>query len=410
MLTRADRPSGARFVPLETVREFGLDQLRDRGELPAAQAAMVEWALALAAEVAAGIHTDDEPFWDDLVRRELPNLRAVRRLLIDQGRLADLVALLRGLTDWAVYRDVSEVWRWQLDLRDRTRDAPAQVRLPALVMAAVASWVSGRLDLAREPAQEVYDQAPTGWLGAQALGMLATVALFAGEFEEAARWWLERAVIDQPPGNRTHGLAYAGLALGYAGQFERARRLAAEAVTEAERLGSPGAIARACYVRGEIEHAARSGQADAWLERAVAAAEAAGASFFAGVATVTLASSQARAGDPATAADLYRRLVAQWLRTGTWTQLWTALRNAAELLLARDDPTVVEIWAGAHADPQAATLGTDAAAREARLRAEVVGRLGAARVEELEARAAGAPRSRIAEDAARALSRLATRA
>jgi predicted ATPase len=410
MLTRTDRPSGARFLPLETVREFGLDQLRDRCELPAAQAAMVGWALAFAAEVGAGVHTADEPFWDDLVRRELPNLRAVRRRLVDEGRLADLVALLRGLTDWAVYRDVSEVWRWQLDLRDRTRDAPAAVRLPALVMAAVASWVSGRLDLAREPAQEVYDQAPTGWLGAQALGMLATVALFAGEFEQAARYWLERAEIDEPPGNRPHGLAYAGLSLGYAGQLERARRLAAEAVTEAERLGSPGAIARACYVRGEIEHAAGSGEADGWLERAVRTAEGAGSSFFAGVAMVTLASSRARAGDPATAADLYRRLIAQWLRTGTWTQLWTALRNAAELLLVQDDPTAVAIWAGAHADPQAATLSADAAAGETRLRAEVVGRLSAARVEELEARAVATARSRIAEDAARALSRLATRA
>jgi predicted ATPase/DNA-binding winged helix-turn-helix (wHTH) protein len=405
ILTRSERPSGARFVPLETVRAFGLDQLHARGELAAAQEAMAGWALRFVADVDAGVHTADEPFWDDLVHHELPNLRAVRRYLADHRRLAELVALLRGLTNWAAYRDASEIWRWQLDLLDQARSAPAEIRLPALVMVAAASWRDGQLDLARQLAQEAHDQAPTGWVGAQALDTLATVALFAGRFEEATRLWLERAAIESSPGYRPRSDALAALSLGYAGDLERARRLAADATAEAERLGSPTAMAWAYYVRGEVEHATRSGQADAWLESAVRTAGDAGVSFIAGVAMVTLASRRAHAGDVATAADLYRRLIAQWLRTGAWTQLWTTLRNAADLLLGHDDETAVRIWAAAHADPQAAALGGDAAVRETRHRAEVVERLGHAPVRDLEAQAAGTPRAWIAEDAARALSR-----
>jgi hypothetical protein len=237
-LTRTDRPSGARFLPLETVRAFGYDELRARGETPAAQEAMVGWALDLVREVEAGIHAAREPFWDDLVRQELPNIRAVRRYLADHSRLADLVTLLRGLSDWAEFRDVSEVWRWQLDLLEQARDAGAEIRLPALAMSAAASWLSGRLDRAGPAAQEVYHDCPTGWLGAQALNMLASVELFAGRFEGAARFWQERAAIEVSPHLRPHSLALAALALGYAGRLEPARLLAAEALADADRLGS----------------------------------------------------------------------------------------------------------------------------------------------------------------------------
>jgi predicted ATPase/DNA-binding winged helix-turn-helix (wHTH) protein len=407
MLTRTDRPSGARFVPLETVREFGLDELRARGELAAAQEAMVGWALRLASDVDTGVHTADEAYWDDLVRRELPNLRAVRRHLADRGRRPELVALLRGLTYWAAYRDVSEIWRWQLDLLDQLEPEPAEIRAAALAMAAIASWRSGRLDLTQRLTQEAYDAAPTGWTAAQALNMRATVALFAGRYEEATRLWLGRSALEGVPEFRSRNHALAALSLGYAGALGRARPLAAGAVAEAERLGSPTAMAWAYYVRGEVEHAAGSGEADGWLERAVRTADNGGASFIAGVATVTLASSRARAGDLATAADLYRRVIGQWLRTGTWTQLWTTLRNAAELLLGHDDETAVRIWAAAHADPQAAALGEAAAAQASAHRAEVVTRLGPARVREIEEAVAATPRARIAEDAAAALSRLA---
>jgi predicted ATPase/DNA-binding winged helix-turn-helix (wHTH) protein len=406
MLTRSDSPSGARFVPLETVRAFGLDQLRARGEDHHAHQAMVAWALDFAAEVDAGIHTPDEPFWDDLTRRELANLRTVRRYLADHHRLAELVALLRGLSDWAEFRDASEVWRWQRELLDQSREAPDELRLPALAMAALASWLSGRLDLARQPAREVYERPSTGWPRAQALNMLGNVELFAGRFEAAARYWRECAEVEGCPQFRPHSRALAALSLGYAGQLDRARRLATEARADAAQLGAPTAVARAYYVSGEIEHAAGSGRAYDWLERAVHTAEQAGANFIAGIATVTLASGRARDGDVASAAGLYRQLVERWLRTGTWTQLWTTLRNAADLLLGHDDECAVRIWAAADADPQAAALGADAAARAARLRAEVVERLGPVRVQQLEAEGRSTPRARVAEDAGHALAAL----
>src|SRR5690606_13627054 len=268
-------------------------------------------------------------------------------------------------------------------------------------------WLSGRLDLAGPTARELYaDPAATGWVRVHALNMLASDALFAGRYQEAAQRWLECLEVDDSPWLRPRSLCLAALSLGYAGTLDRARQLATEARAEAANLGAPTAIAYADYVSGEIEHVARSERADDFLVRAVRTAEAAGAHFVAGIAMVTLASRRASAGQVAAAAGRYRTLVERWLRTGTWTQLWTTLRNAADLLVGREDATAVRIWAAAHADPQAATLDQQAAAAATRRREEVVARLGLARVRRLEAHAVITLRARIAEEAYSALGRL----
>jgi hypothetical protein len=125
------------------------------------------------------------------------------------------------------------------------------------------------------------------------------------------------------------------------------------------------------------------------------------------VAGVTLASSRAAAGDRVGAAEIYRDLIGRWLRTGTWTQQWTTLRNAAELLVGIEDATVVQIWAAAHADPVAAALDPAATNRERELHATLVDRLGAPAVEELEEEARNLDRAVLAERVAARLATLA---
>ena len=51
-----------------------------------------------------------------------------------------------------------------------------------------------------------------------------------------------------------------------------------------------------------------------------------------GVAGTSNASIEARLGDPAAAAEEYRRLIAHWRRAGVWSTQWTMLRSVAGLL------------------------------------------------------------------------------
>ena len=124
--------------------------------------------------------------------------------------------------------------------------------------------------------------------------------------------------------------------------------------------------------------------------------------------SVTLASSRAAAGDRVGAARIYRDLIRRWLRTGTWTQQWTTLRNAAELLIGVDDATVVQIWAAAHADPVAAALDEPPPTASVELHATLVDRLGAAAVADLEAAGRTIDRAILANRAAASLAQLAS--
>ncbi len=409
MLTRTTTPSGVRFTQLETVRTFGVDELTQRGEWDAAQDLLIDWALQLTDAAYHAVHTVEEPVWDDRVRREMPNLRAARRHLVDRGRRSELAQLLRGVDEWARSRDVFEVWDWEAELLDSTNPADAELREAALAVTVVSSFLRGRLDLAAQYVDELLAGAPTGWPLAQALQMAANVSLFEDRPKEAMQHWLRRREIPECPELRAESTAWAANAAAYLRDVPLARELAAQARAEAEATGSPTDRARAAYATGEVEYFAGSGTERPWLEECMELATLAGSRFVGGVAGVTLATSLAAAGDVAGAARLYDDLIGRWLRTGTWTQQWTTLRNAVELLVGVDDELVVQIWAAAHADPVASALDDTAAARETGLRAAVVERMGPAAVTALEQSGRGAERADLAHRAAAALRRLAER-
>ena len=75
---------------LETVREFGLDQLTASGETEAARDAHARWFLS---QIALGAHqqrTTPER-WRTLVQQDRDNLRAAQDWLCEQGQTAQAV-------------------------------------------------------------------------------------------------------------------------------------------------------------------------------------------------------------------------------------------------------------------------------------------------------------------------------
>ncbi len=407
MLVRRQTPSGVRFSQLETVRTFGADELAQLGELESAHELLVAWALQLSRATHFAIHTPDEPVWDDRIRQEMPNLRAARRYLVDRHRHLEVAELLRGVDEWAQWRDVSEIWAWEAELLDSVDLTDPNLRQAALSVAVVSSFLRGRRDLAARYVDELMAESPTGWPLAQALHMAANASLFEGRPRDAMNFWLRRRELPDCQEHRAESTAWAANAAGYLGDFVRARELAVAAREEAHACGSPTDQARAAYATGEIEYFAGSGRERQWLESAIALAKTAGSRFIGGVAAVTLASSHAAGGDRVGAARIYHDLIGRWLRTGTWTQQWTTLRNAAELLVGVADETVIQIWAAAHADPIAAALDDTTEERERRLRATLVDRMGKQAVARLEAAARDADRVELANQTAAHLAKLA---
>ena len=368
LVTRERAGSGTRYAQLETLRTFGQEELERRGERAEADELLVAAALEISGRVARGLETPEEARWAAMAREEFANIRAARRHLVDHGRLGEVLELLRHLADWARMRDSNEYWAWADDLLDRLPEADAR-RPAALAVHAQSCWRRGEIAQAIADAAEALADPGEDWVEEHALDEQASARMFTGELDQAVAAWDRSAAI------RPHffALGSAVLATTYAGRLDEARRR----VVEARRLAPPSVSGEAwlSYAEGEVGHAAGSPD-PAPLERAIAAAESVDASFIRGVAMVTLASIHAERGDRRSAAARYEELVRHWLRTGSWTQQWTTLRNVAVLIEEEHPGTALDILDGAAADPFSSSAVVGPAAEEAeQLRRRLVARV-----------------------------------
>jgi non-specific serine/threonine protein kinase len=95
----ADEP---RYRMLETIREFGLEQLQARGEDGAARDAHAAWCLALAETAVPYYDGPDLVAWKDRVEADLPNCHAALAWASGRGDAATLLRLTGTL--WRVWR------------------------------------------------------------------------------------------------------------------------------------------------------------------------------------------------------------------------------------------------------------------------------------------------------------------
>jgi predicted ATPase/DNA-binding SARP family transcriptional activator len=383
MVVRVDTACGSRYLQLETMRTFGVDRLDHEGEREAAEALMAAWCLQLVARQHAELLSVVEPYWNQRIRHELPNIRAVRAYLCKHARLGDLVALATDLDEWARVRDVGEIWVWSEELLALTASADPRLRARVLAIAAQGAFRRHGFSEARRLAQQALDGEPDRWTEPRALTNLGAAYLFAGDFDDAVRTFMRRVAVD----GDVSDWSAAAFTRAYAGDIDGARATAHDALSAARASGSPSAIASAEYALGEIEAVAGSGHHAVHLEAAIEFGTLAGTTHIAGVAQVTLTAISARQGAVETACNGYLDLIEHWLKSGTWIQMWTTLRNVADLLIESDPETALTIWDSAAGDRYAPGLAADAAEDLARCHAEVVDTLGRNRAAAISAEA-----------------------
>ena len=154
-----------RYLLLETVRLYALEQLDAAAERPAVQAAHARWALALARR------EGDRPTLD----REAANLRAAHGVLPPAEELHYVVALLPF---WLRRIDLEEAHR---RLSDALAAAPerTELRVETLMAASAIDYRAGTLACGEEHAQEAHaitaelGLVRTQWRAIQRLGELA---------------------------------------------------------------------------------------------------------------------------------------------------------------------------------------------------------------------------------------------
>ncbi len=336
-LVVVERGSGeVRYRLLDSLRAYGLAQLRRKGELDLTQGAHARYHVALAGSLGAAVTGADEQAALADLAAVLDDVRVAQEWLLERADTGPALQLAAALHDDLVFRPRSEVFAWAeraLQLPDATTDPGA-----ASVLATVARGAMNRGDLARARAcaEQALAASGDGRATLWAQYVLTTVALYEGRLEDALALADRRAELADTLGYAYHrSLAAVSRSLAelYRGDPQAAIASAKRARVAAKVSGSRTAQAWALYSHGEACLETAPDQAAELLEQAIVAAGEVDRRFIVGVALVSLASLTGRRGDTRRALSLFRDTVAHWRSLGAYTQQLTTLRNLVELLV-----------------------------------------------------------------------------
>jgi tetratricopeptide (TPR) repeat protein len=314
------------------------------GEVHAVSAGHARWAVDVAERAAVGLRGGEEPRWAGLIRTHLDDCRLAHAWLTGHDPTG-AVRLAAALRTYALWRGASEVLRWAETAAAAASATPSAHLSEALLAAATGGWQRGDA-MAADACARAAVAAGAGLYRRPGLEATADVALMTGDLEVASAYFEEAAAIAVDEGDdlqATWDIGSAAIAHAYAGRYEHALRLADETDDIARRCDAPSGFAFASYVRGEIVADRDAALAVRLLDAAVAHSGAAGTTFVASLAEVTLAS--IRSGDDTDqAAHHCRSALRDWRRAGAWTPLWVTMRTAAQLLVRagrRHDAAVI---------------------------------------------------------------------
>jgi predicted ATPase/DNA-binding CsgD family transcriptional regulator len=320
LLTRGDGPDAEpRFSLLETVREFGLEQLAASSETDVTQQRHVIHFQALIEEIAPHLTGSDEAAWLERLATELPNLRASLAWTLEHEAPEMAMRLVRDLGRfWYSRGDPGEGERWlESALR---RGGTGTARADALFHAATHA--------------SLRDSAKAVALANESLAIARALGY-------------------------TFGSARALLALGIAaewdGDFDRAVAIEEESLVLMRTLDQPywtglvlTNLADANLWRGA--HA----QAHAYAEEGLSLARSTGNAFGIALALGPVAVLASMRSDHALAARLYEERLSHWMTLGDRPGIGGTLAGMAGVSLATRQP-----------ERAARLLGTAHALREA---------------------------------------------
>lgn len=343
MVTTLGHEGDVRFRLLETLREYGLTNLRSNGRLEAIRAAHADYFIDFFAPAAGDV---GEPAFVDWIARFAVSYGDVQQALewmFDNDRVVEGMALAPALLHfWYRTGGAPEARRWGERMVEAGIDVP-----PALRYAAHSALSFGLTILADDPSEAVAQADRAVALGREssdhrdlvfALFGRANAALMVGDFKTlhaAAREGLE--VSEQIGYEWGRGGCLSCLAFWHfygGGSLEEARSVATEAVSIFRTVGDLGSqvvlnpVAAIALRQGDVTAAERYALDTA----AVAAGTGWEASALVNLAEVFLAQEELDRAD-----TTLQRAAVRALDTGLENWFRIALRDMSELALKRGD-------------------------------------------------------------------------
>ncbi len=226
-----------RFGMLETIREFGLEQLAAGGEEAGVRQRHAGWCIALAEGAEAALWGPEQRRWFARLEVEHPNLRAALGWILDGGDYETALQLASPLAFfWYVHGHLTEGRGW-LDRALATGSGLPEARAKALAVASGLAHAQGdavtavrRADASLALWQEIGDRGPGL---AFALCQRGVAAFWSGDVDFAAAVYDEALtlfrILDNRPWTAQLLTNLAAVAQSR-GDYTRARALAEEAL------------------------------------------------------------------------------------------------------------------------------------------------------------------------------------
>jgi predicted ATPase/transcriptional regulator with XRE-family HTH domain len=311
----------ARFSLLETVREYALEQLRERNEADILGERHARYYVHFAEQADAQLHGPRQVIWLDWLDQEYQNIRAALRWAVQHGAAQLGLRLAGALTwFWGIYGLVREGYQLVRALLPLVDTVSIAVQAKVLLGAAALACAHGKLDQSSAllPRSVDLSRSVGNWRDtAFAWALLGVLAAYSGEIEQAAQWHRQSIALMRETSD-TWGLAVAlgsqgvsafnlqrldqaetcfseaitlfrylgdawgvmysgtflGLTLLHKGEYQRAEQILLEGMRAVQVLGarvsnpeSLEGLAATAVARGQIERAVRlSGAAEALRE------------------------------------------------------------------------------------------------------------------------------------------------
>ena len=349
LLRAADTADGSpRYLMLETIREYALEQLEASGEGPTVRQAHAAFYLALARQVEPHLRGPQQVAWVDRLEPDHDNLRAALAWARD-GRDGEMGLRLAGALYW-FWRTrgyFNEGRQWLEDMLALAGDAPTVGRAKALCAAGALAQFQGDFELARAHLDEsvsLYRALDDRGGLAFALYNLGQVRLGQQDAEPARAVAEESVALFREARDEWRlALALQGLGVIVTAQGDTAagERLQEESLALFQRLGdrwgiglSLSGLGRVAYARGDYAAARQQ------FEAALAIRRRAGDRWLIGASLRLLADTARCQADYARAAALYREGLDIYRELGDKVGVAECLEGVAAMLTMPGQPMV----------------------------------------------------------------------
>ena len=331
MVLAADGEDGTRYRLLETLRQFGEEQLVRSGDAASIHQRHVHYFADFMTRAWSGLWSAADPPWIRAVGREHENLRVAVYTAIESQDREALAALLRPHHFWAWHALRYEVGDWaQAALA--VGPEPAFARPVAIHLrfhggrpedATRLAAKLGHLDDERDPDLACLT-AMARW----------DAALIAGS-PEAKRWMLRTVETGRQTGNAALAAALESVQVAFmvmAGEMDEARRIAVKAHEAARASHNQAALCWTSFFMGRAHSDTDPSRALEYLDRSAEIADRHRMPLVAGLAATEAAVVMARFEEPGRARARLARALRSFIDSGDRWQLWTSAHHLAYFL------------------------------------------------------------------------------